>query len=71
MARRMLLMVMVCTLLTLRSSCVVADDLTYEQLLSRLQDTEQRLLNLEQQQPPIFRTAVTANSRPHPSLCLR
>jgi phosphate-selective porin OprO and OprP len=49
-------------LVTVSGSYVLADDLTYEQLLGRLQNTEERLNDLERQQMPMFRQASSAYS---------
>jgi phosphate-selective porin OprO and OprP len=46
-----------CAVLIASGRNVVADDATFEQILSRLQQTEQRLMQLEQQKSSPFRSA--------------
>ncbi|MCP4175316.1 MAG: ATPase [Fuerstiella sp.] len=62
MFRYKILSFWVFTFLALLSNDVFADELTYAQLLDRLQQTEQRLNNLEQQQSPIFRQVSSKSS---------
>ncbi len=47
----------ICAVISTLSSYVVADDVTFDQLLSRLQRTEQRLADLEQQNLPVIHCA--------------
>ncbi|HIE99414.1 MAG: porin [Fuerstiella sp.] len=57
-----------CTFLAALGGHVVAEDMTFDQLLQRLEKTEQRLIDLEQQKLPVFRTASTSylNAPPVP-----
>lgn len=45
----------ICAILAVSGLSAVADDVTFEQILSRLQQTEQRLIDLEQGKPSAFR----------------